>query len=209
MTMARGKLTIFDGNGRLISEVKRSEGRLYLLKLNVVDQCLITTENNSENWLWHSRFGHMNFDSLKEMSRRKFVEGLPQISVHDHLCQTYVAKKQRQSPFHQASHFQASRPLELIYMDICGPITPSTLGGSRCFLLIVDDFSRLMWVSMLKLKSSALREFKHFKALAEVEKATRIQSLRSDRGGEFTSEDFTELFISQGIKRQLIAPYSP
>ena len=51
MTMARGKLTIFDYNGRLIYEVKISEGRLYLLKLNVVDQCLITTKDNSENWL--------------------------------------------------------------------------------------------------------------------------------------------------------------
>ena len=54
LTMARGKLTIFDCDGRLIAEVQRSEGRLYLLKLNVVDQCLITTEDNSKNWLWHS-----------------------------------------------------------------------------------------------------------------------------------------------------------
>ena len=38
------------------------------------------------------------------------------------------------------------------------------------FLLVVDDFSRLMWVSMLKLKSDALREFKHFKALVEAKK---------------------------------------
>ena len=70
MTMARGKLTIFNCNGRLIVEVQRSKGRLYLLKLNVVDQCLITTEDNSESKLWHSRFGHINFHSLKEMSRR-------------------------------------------------------------------------------------------------------------------------------------------
>ena len=47
MTMAGGKLTIFDCNHRLIAEVQRSEGRLYLLKLNVVDQCMITTEDNS------------------------------------------------------------------------------------------------------------------------------------------------------------------
>ena len=86
-------------------------------------------------------------------------------------------------------------------MDMCGPITPSTLGGSKYFLLTMDDFSRLMWVSMLKLKSDALREFKHIKALVEAEKGTRIQCLRSDKGGEFTSEDFSELCLSQGIKR--------
>ena len=120
-----------------------------------------------------------------------------------------MAGKQHQSSLPQASHFRAMSPLELVYMDICGPITPSTLGGSRYFLPIVDDFSRLMWVSMLKLKSDAMREFKCFKALAEVEKGKRIQCLRSDKGGDFTSEEFTEFCISQGIKRHLNATYSP
>ena len=151
---------------------------------------MVTTEDNSENWLWHSHFGHINFHSLKEMSKRKLVEGLPQINAPDHICRSCMAGKQHRNPFPQASHFRATRPLELVYMDICGPIMPSTLGGSRHFLLIVDDFSRLMWVSMLKLKSDALREFQRFKALAEVEKGTRIQCLRSNRGGEFTSAEF-------------------
>ena len=81
MTMARGKLTIFDYEDQLLAQVQRSEGRLYLLKLNVVDQCLITTKDNSEDRLWHSRYGHLNFHTLKEMSRLKMVEGLPQIEV--------------------------------------------------------------------------------------------------------------------------------
>ena len=102
------------------------------------------------------------------------VKGLPQLEVPDHLWQSCVAGKQHQSPFPKISKFRASQPLELVYMDICGLIAPSTLGGSRYFLLIVDDFSRLMWVSTWKLKSDALREFKHFKTLAEVEKSTQI-----------------------------------
>ena len=209
MTMVGGKLTIFDRNGRLVAEVQRLEGRLYFLKLNVVDQCLVTTEDRSKNWLWHSRFGHINFHSLKEMSKRKLVKGLPLISAPDHVCRSCMAGKHHRSPFPQASHFRAMKPLELVYMDICGPITPSTLGGSMYYLLIVDDFSRLMWVSMLKLKSDALGEFQHFKALVEAEKGTRILCLRSDRGGEFTFTEFNEFCISHGIKRQLTAPHSP
>ena len=201
MTMVGGKLTIFDRNGRLDPEVQRSEGRLYLLKINVVDQCLVTTEDSSENWLWHSRFGHINFHSLQEMSKRKLVKGLPLISAPDHVCRSCMAGKHHRSPFPQASHFRAMKPLELVYMDICGPITPSTLGGSRYYLLIVDDFSHLMWVSMLKLKSDALGEFQRFKTLAEAEKGTRILCLRSDRGGEFTSTEFNEFCILHGIKR--------
>ena len=209
MTMARGKLTIFDCEDRLLAQVQRSKGRLYLVKLSVVDQCLITTEDSSEDQLWHLRYGHLNFHSLKEMSRLKVVEGLPKIEVPDHLYRSCVVRKQHQNSFPKSSQFRASKPLELVYLDICGPISPSTLGGSKYFLLIVDDFSRLMWVSMLKLMSSALKEFKWFKKLAEAEQDTQIKCLRSDRGGEFTSEAFTDFCTSQGMKRQLSAPYSP
>ena len=73
----------------------------------------------------------------------------------------------------------------------------------------MDDFSRLMWVSMLKLKSAALREFKQFKTLGEAEQGTQIKCLHSDRGGEITSKVFTEFCTSQGIKRQFTTPNSP
>ena len=209
MTMAHSKLTIFNYEDQLLAQVQRSEGRLYLLKLSVVDQCLITTKDNSEDRLWHSRYGHLNFHTLKELSRLKMVEGLPPIEVPDQLCRSCVAGKQHRSSFPKGSQFHASKLLELLYMDICAPISPSTLGRSRYFLLIVDDFSRLMWVSMLKSKSDAVTELKRFKALAEAEQDTRIKCLRSNRGGEFTSEAFTDFCIAHGVKRQLTAPYSP
>ena len=122
MTMAQGKLTIFDSEDRLLTQVQRSEGRLYLLKLDVVDQCLITTEDSPEGKLWHLRYGHQNFHVLKEMSRMRVVEGLPQIDIPDHLCRSCVAGKQHRSSFPEGSLFRASKPLELVHMDICGPI---------------------------------------------------------------------------------------
>ena len=99
--------------------------------------------------------------------------------------------------------------LELIHTNICGPISPATLGGSRYFLLIIDDFSRLTWVAMLQCKSDVFEAFKCFKNLVETEKGMKIKTLRSDRGGEFTSNEFSKYCLEHGIKRQLTAPYSP
>ena len=65
--------------------------------------------------------------------------------------------------------FRANAPLELVFADIRGPISPPTLGGSHYFLLIVDDYSRLMWVTMMKRKSQALFHFKKFKLLAKAD----------------------------------------
>ena len=94
-------------------------------------------------------------------------------------------------------------------MDICGHITPTSLGGSRYFLLIIDDYSRLTCVAMLQNKSDAFEAIKRFKNLAETEKGVKIKTLRSDRGGEFISEDFSQFCLQHGIKRQLFAPHSP
>ena len=156
-----------------------------------------------------SRFGHLSFYTLQEIPRKKSVEGLPPFVIPRKLCRSCVARKHHMTSFPKKSSFRATEPLELIHIDICGHISPPTLGGSWYFFLIIDDFSRLTWVSMLHCKSDAFEAFKHFKKLAETEKGKKIKTLRSDRGGEFTLDEFSKYFLEYGIKRQLTAPNSP
>ena len=106
MIMGEGKLTIFNPNGQLFAKVYRSKGRLYLLKLSTVDQCMISTEDSTEDWLWHSRFGHLSFHTLKEMSNKKLVEGLPPINTPSELCQNCITGKHHRTPFPKLSSFK-------------------------------------------------------------------------------------------------------
>ena len=76
-------------------------------------------------------------------------------------------------------------------------------------MLVVDDFSRFMWIVLLKTKDQALQAFRIIKMAAEVESEAKLKALRTDRGGEFKSRAFTEFCEAQGIKRYLTAPYSP
>ena len=84
-----------------------------------------------------------------------------------------------------------------------------SLGGSHYFLLFVDDFSRMNWVYFLKKKSEAFEHFKKFKALVEKQSGCQIKTLRTDRGGEFVSEEFNHFCEENGIHRELTAPYTP
>ncbi|KAL8116543.1 hypothetical protein AgCh_022895 [Apium graveolens] len=86
---------------------------------------------------------------------------------------------------------------------------PSTLSSNRYFLLLVDDFSRAMWVYMLKTRDEALVCFKRFKALVEKESSEAIKVLRRDRGGKFCSMEFKTFCEDIGILRHYTAPYSP
>ena len=97
----------------------------------------------------------------------------------------------------------------MIHSDICGPITPVSNGNKRYFISFIDDYSRKAWVYFLQEKSEAFSAFKSFKALVENEVGRVIKTLRTDRGGEYNSQEFANFCDMHGIRRQLTAAYTP
>ena len=76
-------------------------------------------------------------------------------------------------------------------------------------MILVDDFSRMMWVAFLKEKSEAFDKFKIFKNRVENESGVKIKCLRPNRGGEFTSREFNIFSEENGIKRKISSPKTP
>ena len=90
--------------------------------------------------------------------------------------------------------------LQLLHGDICGPITPATPSGNRYFLLLADDFSHYMWISLLPSKDAAAAAIKHIQAAAERKIGKKLLALRTDRGREFTAADFVEYCAQLGVR---------
>jgi len=93
--------------------------------------------------------------------------------------------------------------------DICGPIKPNSNSNKRYILCFIDDFTRKTWIYFLNEKSEAFAMFRNFKACVEKEFGEYITSLRTDRCGEFISNEFEEFCKVQGISRQLTTAYTP
>jgi hypothetical protein len=72
-----------------------------------------------------------------------------------------------------------------VYGDLCGSVTPATLGGRHYFLLLVDDLSRYMWVMVLGSKGEAANAIKRVQVAAEAECGRKLRVLRTDNDGEF------------------------
>lgn len=162
-------------------------------------QALVVEEKN-EYELWHLRYGHLNVKGM--------VVGLQKIKELD-FSEGCVYGKQCRASFPVGKSWRALVGLELVHTDLCGPMKTESLGGSRYFLLFTDDFTRMSWVYFLKLKSEAFEHFKQFKALVENQSGRRIITLRTDREGEFMSDQFNALCDEHDIHRDLTAPYTP
>ncbi|KAE8667942.1 hypothetical protein F3Y22_tig00112352pilonHSYRG00005 [Hibiscus syriacus] len=170
-----------DDKNNFIAKVPMSKNRMFLINIqNDVAKCLKACYKDA-SWLWHLRFGHLNFGGLELLSKKEMVKGLPRINHPDQLCEGCLAGKQFRKSFPKESETRAKKPLELIHTDVCGPIKPSSLGNSNYFLLFIDDFSRKTWVYFLKQKSEVFEVFKKFKAVVERESGRKIKAMRSDR----------------------------
>lgn len=202
-------LWIYDERGRLLMKVKRSGNRLYKVLLKPSERTCLMESLTDSSRLWHSRLGHVNYQAIKLMADKNMVMGLPKDVQPGDVCTGCLMSKQARKPFPSQSNFRAKKALELVHCDLCGPIAPATHGGKRYFLLIVDDYTRIMWIYLLTSKDEAFVYFEKFRALVEQESENRIKFLRTDSGGEFCSRQFSEYCEMTGVQRHFTAPYTP
>lgn len=94
-------------------------------------------------------------------------------------------------------------------MDLCGPMHMESLYGNKYFFLLVDDLSRMTWSYFPRLKSQAFEMFVKFQMMVERQTKNKIKIIRSNRGGEFVSREFSEHWEKQGIQRELTLSYTP
>ena len=75
------------------------------------------------------------------------------------------------------------------------------------FILSITIPTRLGFTS--RKEDEVFERFKEFKALLENLSEKKIKTLRSDNGGEFTSNEFKDFVKEDGMKKELTIPYNP
>ncbi|GJS63103.1 retrovirus-related pol polyprotein from transposon TNT 1-94 [Tanacetum coccineum] len=105
--------------------------------------CLMAKATSSQAWLWHRRLSHLNFDTINLLSKNNIVNGLPKLKfVKDHLCSSCELGKAKRKSFHTKTTPSSKRRLQLLHMDLCGPMRVESINGKKYVLVIVDDYSR-------------------------------------------------------------------
>jgi transposase InsO family protein len=173
--------------------------------------------------LWHGRLGHINSRSLIRVFSLGMVTS-PTLradavaaDIRDALragphCAACMLGKSHRAPFRPVTSAVTRAPLELIHVDVCGPFPVQSRGGASYFLVVVDDWTRYVWLASMSHKSQAFERLKQFQAWAEAAhsaRGLRLSRIRSDNGGEFRSDAFTAYCMERGIQPELTAAHSP
>jgi len=170
--------------------------------------CLLSMSD--KKWLWHKRLGHANWRLISKLSKLQLVRGLPDIEYHsDALCSACQKGKIVKISFKSKDIVSTSRLLELLHIDLFGPVSTVSLYGSKYGLIIVDDYSRWSWVKFFKSKDDSYDVFSKFCIQVQSEKELRILKVKSDHGGEFENEQFEIFYEKHGIVHEFSSPRTP
>jgi hypothetical protein len=154
------------------------EGQLYLVDFNdnqaELDTCLIAKTNMG--WLWHRRLAHVGMKNLHKLLKGEHILGLTNVHFEkDMVCSACQAGKQVGAHHPHKNIMTMDRPLELLHMDLFGPIANISIDRSKYCLVIVFDYSRFAWVSFLQEKSKTQETLKGFLRRAQNEFRLRIK----------------------------------
>jgi len=116
-----------------------------------VESCFMSLKK--DKWIWHKRAGHISIKTIAKVSQLDLVIGLPKISFEkEKICEACVKGKQVKNSFKIFEFISTQKPLELLHIDLFGPVQTASLTGKRYGFVIADDFSRFTWVLFLKHK---------------------------------------------------------
>ncbi|KAJ9517300.1 hypothetical protein QJQ45_009205 [Haematococcus lacustris] len=106
----------------------------------------------------------------------------------------------------------ATRPLMLVHSDVCdvtGQYSAATPDGMRYFVSLLDEFSGLVAVVLIKHKSEAPAALRDMVTLLQRRLGHKVVYLRTDRGGEYIGAETQQWLRSEGITHQQTAPRTP
>ncbi|KAK1411971.1 hypothetical protein QVD17_32863 [Tagetes erecta] len=186
----------------------RELGGLYMVSPLNESQFLACNSNmfncSTSFELWHTRLGHPSDQVLKvlkdDLCFTKFGLSEP--------CDICHESKQTRSVFPHSEHV-SKKVGDLIHLDLWGPFKTASREGYKYFLTIVDDFSRGVWLYLIKSKDQVYHHIESFFSLIRNQFGQCIKICRSDNGTEFVNQRLQSFFNLKGVIHQTSCAYTP
>lgn len=209
---------LFKRNGVPIMSGNRNGKTLYKLNINSTktptldnSTALPASVNKVSLNTWHQRLSHTNFNTIIKMARTGVVDGIDldkECSPPTTICSGCSFGKMHRLPFNGV-RTRATEIGELIHSDVCGPMQLASPTGSRYYVTFKDDFSGYRVIYFMKFKSEVFDRFQAFVCKIRSETKAFVRTLRTDGGGEFTSNEFEAWLTKKAIRHETCPAHTP
>ncbi|KAK1418428.1 hypothetical protein QVD17_27572 [Tagetes erecta] len=154
--------------------------------------------------LWHSRLGHPSDKALAVLKNNLGIK------INSELipCEVCHRAKQHRVPFPLSDH-KSNGIGDLVHLDVWGPYKVQSRDGFKYFLTIVDDYSRVVWVYLLKSKSEVFQNLENFFHMLKTQFNSTVKIFRSDNGTEFINNQVHNFLSKNGVLHQTSCSYTP
>lgn len=201
-----GILKVYKGTSQILQGI--GSNGLYKLQGKIITNSasLISVTNDISTKIWHCRLAHVSERGLEEL----YKQGLMGNGNFEKLefCEFCLYGKQKREKSNTSTHTTKAM-LDYVHSDIWRPARVPSRGGARFFISFIDDWSRKVWVYLLKHKNQAFKSFKQWKSLMEKQRGKQIKVLRTNNGLEYLSNEFTEFCKDIGIARHKTVRLTP
>ena len=190
------------------------KGNLFVADMNsgsnLEVNCFYAKASSDESWLWHKRLSHLNFKTMNSLVKRELVRGLPQLEFSpEGLCEACQKGKSKKASHKGTDTSSITGVLQLLHMDLFGPVNILSMSKKCYCLVIVDDYSKYTWVLFLHSKDETPQVVIDHIKMIELDSNVPVRAIRSDNGTEFKNSLLNGFCTDKGITRQFSAPRTP
>ncbi|GJT18074.1 retrovirus-related pol polyprotein from transposon TNT 1-94 [Tanacetum coccineum] len=161
---------------------------------------LMSRATSIKSWLWYCRLSHLNFGTINQLTSKDLVDWLSKLRYNkDHLCSACEQGKSKQASLPPKLVPSTKSKLELLHMDLCGPMRVTRINGKKYILVIVDDYSRYTWVYFLRAKDEAPNMIIDFINQVQRNLKAQILTIQTYNGTELKNEKLWAFYAKLGI----------
>lgn len=174
---------VFKRDGVIVAIGLRNTG-LYKMLIRTIQTSAvanIAVKNNLR--FWHERLAHQNIAQVKRFLSRNNIDFVDESDFQREAC---IYGKHHRLPFDERTH-KSENCGEIFHTDVCGPMQKYSLGGSRYFLLLKEDYSHFRFVYFLRHKSDVPQKIMTCVRYVQTQTKHKVKVIRSDNGTEYTN----------------------
>ena len=160
------------------------------------------TLSTSSLELWHSRLGHVSIDRLRSLIS---TGRLGMVKSESLSCLSCQLGKQPALSFNKSDSI-SSAPFDLIHSDVWGPSPHNTMGGSRYFVIFIDDYTRFTWLYLMKNRSELPQIYFNFAKMIQTQFSRPIKIFRANNAMEYKETTFLNFLREHGTISQYSCP---